>query len=545
MEALLKFLFLMNNGESKSAYFTSGKSQALIVIIQGYKKKLLLLILISTLLRLITAGTTELGNDEVYYWTYAQKLQWNYFDHPPMVAIWIRIFTANLSLEQFELFIRLGSITSAALVTIILFNTVKRIHSEKAAWYAALLYNASLYAGIIAGVFILPDSPQMFYWISALWAIVKITEDPRRFFHWIFFGLATGLCIMSKVHGVFLWFGFGCFILFQKRGFFKLPQLYLAALVTALVASPILFWNIANDFITYRFHSERVTVEKFALNWTGFAREIFGEFFYNNPFNVIISAAALVALKKAKKNSQPALTVFNFIALPMITVLVVISLFRDTLPHWSGPAYVTLLPLAGIWLAERTTPRLHKWASGFALFIIFLGIGLINFFPGTMGKKELEKLGKGDFTLDMYGWGKAGNAFSKLRAIEIAKGNMKPQNPLIAHKWFTAAHEDYYFCRKENLQLIGLGEMNDLHHYIWMNEWRMKDADMQNAWCIAPSNEGYNVTDNYKRFYDSSIYIATIIARRTGKPARTFTVYKLSGWKGYGSPLKAIGRTDH
>jgi hypothetical protein len=35
------------------------------------------------------------------------------------------------------------------------------------------------------------------------------------------------------------------------------------------------------------------------------------------------------------------------IALPMIGVFILISMFNETLPHWSGPAYVTLLPLVG------------------------------------------------------------------------------------------------------------------------------------------------------------------------------------------------------
>jgi 4-amino-4-deoxy-L-arabinose transferase-like glycosyltransferase len=508
------------------------------VIKEQYRKHLLLLVLVSTLLRLITAATTELGNDEVYYWTYAQKLQWNYFDHPPMVAVWIRLFTADLSLQQFEIFIRLGSIVSCAVATFVLFDAVKKMHSEKAAWFAALLYNASLYAGIIAGVFILPDSPQILFWVCALWCLVKISKDPGSFISWTLFGIATGLCIMSKVHGVFLWFGFGCYIIFRRRAYFKLPQLYSAILITAIIASPVLFWNLANDFITYRFHSERITVTKFALNWAGFAREISGEFFYNNPVNVLITAGALLALKRTKRVSHSALAVFNFVALPMIAILLIISLFRNTLPHWSGPAYVTLLPLAGIWLSERAAPRMQKWAAGFAAFIILLGIGLINFFPGTMGKKEMEKRGKGDFTLDMYGWEKAGNAFSQIRQKQVSAGNMKASNPIVAHKWFTAAHEDYYFCKRENLEMIGLGEMNDLHHYVWMNEWRMPAADMEKAWCIVPSNESYNASENYKDYYERADYVATIIAERSGKPSRLFTVYILSGWKGYKSALK-------
>ena len=62
-----------------------------------FKNKIASLILIATLIRCIIAFSIGLGNDEVYYVTYAQHLQWNYFDHPPLVALLIRLTTLNLS----------------------------------------------------------------------------------------------------------------------------------------------------------------------------------------------------------------------------------------------------------------------------------------------------------------------------------------------------------------------------------------------------------------------------------------------------------------
>jgi 4-amino-4-deoxy-L-arabinose transferase-like glycosyltransferase len=495
----------------------------------GYHKRLFILILVSTILRLITAASVELGNDEVYYWIYAQKLQWNYFDHPPMVAVWIRLFTANLLLENSEIFLRLGSITSCALSTLILFHTVTRLHSEKAGWLTACLYNASLYGSIIAGVFIMPDSPQMLFWCCCLFLLVSINKAPSLWWNWILFGLAAGLCIMSKVHGVFLWFGFGLFIIFYRRGFFRLPQLYVAAVLTALIASPILLWNIENDFITYKFHSERVTVEKFVLNGTGFAREFFGQIFYNNPVNVFLSVASLFAWRKERLNVQPALKTYALIALPMIIILLAVSLFRNTFPHWSGPAYITLLPLAGIYLAEQkhVFPPSVKWALGFSLFVVILGIGLINFYPGTLGKKSETELGKGDFTLDMHGWRSAGKVFGEIRQKEVSAGLMSADAPLISYKWFPAAHEDYYFSRPLGLEMLAFGSEQDLHHYLWTNTWRIPKADMTNAWCIVPSNERFDVKEKFSHMYSRIDSLTLIEDRRSGKMARKFIVYTM------------------
>ncbi len=80
-----------------------------------FRKKLVTLIIVSTCIRCIVAVFTGLGNDEVYYWTYAQHLQWNYFDHPPLVAVLIRFSTFNFLLQD-VFFLRLGAIALAAIL---------------------------------------------------------------------------------------------------------------------------------------------------------------------------------------------------------------------------------------------------------------------------------------------------------------------------------------------------------------------------------------------------------------------------------------------
>ena len=72
-----------------------------------FKNKIVTLITVATLIRFIIALSIDLGNDEVYYITYAKQLQWNYFDHPPLVALLIRLSTFNLTITS-DFFIRLG-----------------------------------------------------------------------------------------------------------------------------------------------------------------------------------------------------------------------------------------------------------------------------------------------------------------------------------------------------------------------------------------------------------------------------------------------------
>ncbi len=499
-----------------------------------YTKRLALLIVISCMIRIILASFTELGNDEVYYWTYSQHLQWNYFDHPPMVALWIRIFTANLLLEKYELFVRLGSIVSCAISTLIIFIIGKKLHSEKAGWLMACLYNTSLYASILAGVFILPDSPQMLFWCFCLLLLTNLSINCKSWRTWLLFGLCAGLCILSKVHGVFIWIGLFSFIIFKKRQWLKLPQLYCAFLISAGIASPILFWNIANHFATYQFHSERVTINKFYINYKSFCTEFFGEILYNNPINIVAIVAALFWFKRKKINNQ-ALTLFSFIALPFIILLLSIALFRDTLPHWSGPAYVTLIPVAGIYFAQNNITKLPssiKVAFAFILFVAIGGILVINYYPGTVGDKTEGKTGDGDFTLDMNGWKEAGQQFQKIYYSDV-KNKIMPHNAnMICYKWFPAAHEQYYFCYPISMNVIGLGKPFDLHEYLWYNSFLKNNTSLNISYCIIPSNESYDPKQVYKSDYSNIHLECEINTFRNNKLARVFYVYQLSGWKG-------------
>ena len=56
------------------------------------KKNLLTIVLVGVaIINMIQAYSTELLEDEAYYWMYSKFLDWGYFDHPPMVALYIFI----------------------------------------------------------------------------------------------------------------------------------------------------------------------------------------------------------------------------------------------------------------------------------------------------------------------------------------------------------------------------------------------------------------------------------------------------------------------
>ncbi len=248
--------------------------------------------MIATVIRCITACSIGLGNDEVYYRMYAQHLQWNYFDHPPMVGWLIRFTTASLFLDS-EFFIRLGAIISAAITTWFIFLCGRRLNNAYTGFLAAAIYTATLYGSIVAGIFILPDSPQMICWAAGLYLLTGIARNNHinrtKKRELLLFGLVAGLGMLCKIHTVFLWLGLLLYILQHNRQWFKQPVLYVSAFITIVLFYPVIQWNINNHFITYLYHSKRVAVTNSGIDISSFFTFIGGQIFYTNPVIFFLS----------------------------------------------------------------------------------------------------------------------------------------------------------------------------------------------------------------------------------------------------------------
>lgn len=254
-------------------------------------KPLSWLILLSSVIRLIVAFYIELGNDEVYYHTYALFPDWSHFDHPPMVGWVIQIFSLGTFMHATWL-MRIPAIIFAAANTWLIFELGASIKNEKTGWYAALLYTSSIYTSIISGIFIMPDTPQVFFWILALYLMIQILPDrdlvgssKRKM---LFLGLVIGLGMLSKYTSVFLWFGAFLYLLAYNRNWFKSWQLYVSGFISLVVFTPVIIWNYMNHFISFTFQTERVELQGSGIRFDLVGTEILGEFLYQNPVIFIL-----------------------------------------------------------------------------------------------------------------------------------------------------------------------------------------------------------------------------------------------------------------
>ena len=521
---------------------------------QNINKILIWLLAISAVLRGILAAWMEFGNDEVYYWAYALYPDWSHFDHPPMVGWVIQLFSLNLLFDS-EFFIRLASVVFMTANTYIIYRIGKDIKDARTGLYAALLYTASIYAFVITGIFIMPDTPLILFWLLAIWMAVKYlkvkvpepiegptdfktvlryfdklsTQQPRFL---LLFGLFAGLAMLSKYSGVFLWVGMGLYILIFNRKQLKNPYLYLSLLISAICCIPILYWNLQNDFISFSFHSERVGGN--SINFSTFGTELAGEFLYNNPIVFVLAFIAIfVALKKKINMEKPVQRLILCITLPMVVVFWGFSLMRPTLPHWDAPAYVLLILLSAAYLRDKHAEKLPKSIIGaLSVLLITLVVGVAEIKTGFIPldrHTNPEQLGRDDFTLDMYGWRQLGEKFANFREEKIAEGVMKSEDGIVANQWFPLANLDYYVARPLGMRVMGLGWPEFLHKYLWINDERGGFHLGENYWFLSDSRYMKNPKETYQWYFKEIELVGTIEIERCGKPAKNFFVYTCIG----------------
>jgi len=447
----------------------------------------------------------------------------------------IQAFSLNLLVSS-EFFIRLAAVVAGTANTWLLYCIGKHLRDEATGWYAALLYTASVYGFIIAGVFMLPDAPQSVFWLMAILLLLKAfqgevdTTAKRRF---ILASVCIGLAMLSKYTSAFLWLGMVSYIVLYNRKWLKTSTFYIGHLVMALLFLPVIIWNIQNHFVSFLFHSGRVVsgISDFTLNY--FITEILGEALYTNPVVLVFIVLAVAAFFTGKFSMEkPEIKLLVWSTLPVIVVFLVASLFRRTLPHWNGLGYITLLPLVALGLSKRTQqvfPGVMKGSLAFMAFLLVfstlqISTGFIPIHKIISSNKEKVSA---DYSLEVYGWRQLRSEFIPLANKYEALGSMQANSPIVSYRWFPAANYSYYAARGTTRFVMAAGDTSAIHKYAWINSAHGGFSLNTDAWYITSSRDYKNPATINGLYYEKILAPDTINIIRKGETAYCFYVYRL------------------
>lgn len=194
---------------------------------------------------IIQASYTELLADEAYYWKYAQDLSWGYFDHPPMVAVFIK---AGYAIFQNELGVRLWFIV-AELLTFYLLELL--VQPKRQVLFYLSISSIGLFHFL--GVLALPDMPLLLFTALFLYLYKHyLTRDSWGMV--ILLGITTTLLLLSKYHGILL----VGFTIIAYPAILKRKSFWGIVVISIVLMLPHAVWQLNNDFPSIKYHlSER------------------------------------------------------------------------------------------------------------------------------------------------------------------------------------------------------------------------------------------------------------------------------------------------
>jgi 4-amino-4-deoxy-L-arabinose transferase-like glycosyltransferase len=341
-------------------------------------------------LRLVGATWTPLTFDEAYYWMWSRHLAFGYYDHPPGVALVIRLGT--MIAGDTELGVRLVSILLALPMSFAVYRAAAILFGgRRVAATATILLNVTLMAAV-GTLIVTPDSPLLVASSFIVLCLAKVLETGRGAW-WLAVGAAVGAALLSKYTALF----FGPAILIWLASVPKLrrwlisPWLYLGGLVSLLIFTPVILWNADHNWVSFIKQLGRSRIEDFRPAFIG--ELIPTQIAFATPLVFILGAMGLYALLKRDSGASAARGLINAIFWTIVIYFMWHSLHARVEANWFAPVYPVFAIAAAVaanltrWdqYQQRVVDFCLRWAAPtgilmFALLIVQANTGALSGF---------------------------------------------------------------------------------------------------------------------------------------------------------------------
>jgi hypothetical protein len=280
------------------------------------------------IINMIQACFVGLDGDEAYYWTYTLHLQWGYFDHPPMVALGIKL---GELFGHGYLYTRFGTILLSSATIYFGFKALPE-NLQNVRWY--LLAFASVVFFHIYSFVVTPDAPLLFFTAVFFYAYrLYLKHDGLP--HILFLAFSIVGLIYSKYHGVLPVF----FVFLSNPKLALKRSAWLAVVIVVIAFLPHLWWQYQHNWPTVQYHLFERGQDHYKVEKT--ANYILGQLLIWGPFTTI--PALVLFFRKKQRDVYFRAHVFTFWG---VLVFFLLNSFKKNIePHWTLVAGISFLVL--------------------------------------------------------------------------------------------------------------------------------------------------------------------------------------------------------
>ncbi|TVQ10145.1 MAG: 4-amino-4-deoxy-L-arabinose transferase [Leptolyngbya sp. DLM2.Bin27] len=487
-------------------------------------------------LRLVFWLTAFPNPDEAYYWLWGQRPGFSYYDHPPFHA-WVQgAFGAALGRSLFVL--RLPNVVSSGILGFTFYHICRYLYGDPGGnpggnpggdpardrfWLVMLLGVAS---------------PLYFWYLGLAWhdhwlvtfAVVssflfvryvdRSVEHPGQGSGWDLYGAAffLGLAGLCKYNAVFVGLGFLALILVdqRRRQVLRDRRLYLALGLLALVLSPILIWNIQNDFFSFRFYRDRTAGGGFTLNliqplvFLALCGLILGPI-QSWSIGRLVRQGGRTSI--ARKSCYPALALWVFgLSTAAFTALSTVSV---ALFYWNILAYPLLFPLLTDQFYRPPWPHLARprqlaTAQGLGLVVSAVLVVYYTLIPLGTFFGAVDPDGAA-----LFGWPQVAQAVTA-QAEEL-------ENPLLLTTDYRSASALAYTLNNPNVLAIS-GRLDQFD--FWYDAPALEGRD-----AVLLGNTWHPICPTHRAMFDRVDPATTVEVRRFGRLLQTYEIVRGYGFR--------------
>lgn len=416
--------------------------------------QLKLLLLAVLIINGIFNSQFQLHYDETYYWVWSKHPALSYFDHPPMIA-YMMYLSSKLGYSEF--FVRLPALITGMVMLITMYALSYRMFGQKVAVIATYL---GISWPLLQGVLLIstPDSPLIMFWALTLYAFYIGVFENKLYYIYLS-GVLFGLTFLSKYTAVLLIPGFFLFLVFSPnyRKMLLNKHLYLAFILSLIVASPVFIWNYENHWISFVYQITHGYDHAKNLRFDSLSDFITGQFGVAGPFMSIAMLYYFVKnLKEIIHDDKLAFLFWTFIFI--IIFFAHSSCYGYSGANWTMPGFISAFILLAYYLVKNN----NIWVYKASLTLIIIATFVVKM-PTLMLPRAIA---------------------SKVSAISVFYGNrelanevnqyLTPNTLLLACDYGNASRLWYYLDNTRKVYVLPRFKFANGYEY-----WKSNQIDLQ------------------------------------------------------------------